>query len=178
MLTSPGERRRVVSVREVAGGVPGGARPWGAARPRVPGTLGSRQWAPVGTWGSGLHPCCTHHFRSPGGGLRGMWQDTGSQVSLLKEAANGPPCCLLASRASLPSTFMSSALWCHLRSPRPAPLRAALAIPGPANPPPRPQAHLAGSSEHPTHLPCFPVLSVPLFTSPLAHSLPISRASF
>lgn len=36
----------------------------------------------------------------------------------------------------------------------------------------------AGGSEHPTHLSCFPVLSVPPSTRPLVHSLPISRASF
>lgn len=121
MLTSPGERRRVVSVREVAGGTPGGRGPGGAARPRVPGTLGSRRWARLGTRGRGPHPCFTHHFRSPGGGLQGTWQDKGSWVSLLQGSSQLCPCCLPASRAPLPSTSASSALWCHLRSPRLAP---------------------------------------------------------
>ena len=141
MLTSPGERRRVVSVLEVAGGALGGRGPGGR-----PGHVLRGHWGAVGGrgWvhgGVGRTPAARTTSAPQVGGLRGTWQDTGSQVSLLQGSSQRPPCCLPASRAPLPSTSVSSALWCHLRSPRPAPPRAAFVVPGPANPPPRPQAH-------------------------------------
>lgn len=140
----------------------------GAAQPHVPGTLGSRRWAPVGAWGSGLHPCCTHTSAPQVGAFGGVWQDTGSQVSC-SGSSQRSPCYLLASRASLPSTSMSSALWCHLRSPRPAPPPGCSLIPRPANP--SPPSAPCWQLRAPTHALVFLSLASLSSPSPLAHTL-------
>ena len=142
-----------MSVCEVAGGAPGGR---GAG-----GTRGRGDVAP-----GGGPATCSRDTGEPSvgaAGYMGEWAAPLLHAPLLlprwgpsgdvaghrvpgvpaprKQPAARPPCCLPASRAPLPSTSVSSALWCHLRSPRPAPPWAALAVPGPANPPPCPQAH-------------------------------------